>query len=142
MAKDEKNKKNKNPKKSFLKESKAELKKVSWPTPKSLANDTATVIGIVLVVAIIVFILDFIFLAFNENVLIKEYKEQILQKYKEEVNSMASFTSDRKRYQQLVAILRRMNKIKGGIEIVDDIVKEWRIKYKNRPAMMDELSRL
>lgn len=67
MAKDEKNKKNKNPKKSFLKESKAELKKVSWPTPKSLANDTATVIGIVLVVAIIVFILDFI----NENVLIK-----------------------------------------------------------------------
>ncbi|HJJ10945.1 MAG TPA: preprotein translocase subunit SecE [Clostridiaceae bacterium] len=71
MAKDEKNKKNKNPKKSFLKESKAELKKVSWPTPKSLANDTATVIGIVLVVAIIVFILDFIFLAFNENVLIK-----------------------------------------------------------------------
>ena len=69
MAKDEKNKKNKNPKKSFLKESKAELKKVSWPTPKSLAN--ATVIGIVLVVAIIVFILDFIFLAFNENVLIK-----------------------------------------------------------------------
>ena len=55
---------------------------------------------------------------------------------------MASFTSDRKRYQQLVAILRRMNKIKGGIEIVDDIVKEWRIKYKNRPAMMDELSRL
>lgn len=77
-----------------------------------------------------------------ENVLIKEYKEQILQKYKEEVNSMASFTSDRKRYRQLVAILRRMNKIKGGIEIVDDIVKEWRIKYKNRPAMMDELSRL
>ena len=71
MAKDEKNKKNKNPKKSFLKESKAELKKVSWPTPKSLANDTSTVIGIVLVVAIIVFILDFIFLAFNENVLIK-----------------------------------------------------------------------
>ena len=60
MAKDEKNKKNKNPKKSFLKESKAELKKVSWPTPKSLANDTATVIGIVLVVAIIVFILSLI----------------------------------------------------------------------------------
>ena len=71
MAKDEKNKKNSNSKNSFLKESKAELKKVNWPTPKRLANDTATVIGIVLVVAIIVFILDFIFLAFNENVLIK-----------------------------------------------------------------------
>ncbi len=74
MAKDEKNKKNKNvkeQKKGFFKESKAELKKVTWPTPKNLANDTATVIGIVLVVAIIVVILDFIFLNINENVIIK-----------------------------------------------------------------------
>ncbi|OPZ89643.1 MAG: preprotein translocase subunit SecE [Firmicutes bacterium ADurb.Bin419] len=73
MAKDEKNKKvkEKKIKKSFLKESKAELKKVNWPTSKQLANDTATVIGIVLAVAIIVFILDFIFLELNRNVIIK-----------------------------------------------------------------------
>ncbi|MBQ3409468.1 MAG: preprotein translocase subunit SecE [Clostridia bacterium] len=74
MAKDEKNKKNKNVKEqkgSFFKESKAELKRVSWPTPKALANDTATVIGIVFVVAIIVIILDFLFLKFNENVILK-----------------------------------------------------------------------
>lgn len=80
MAKDEKNKKikkgkdlkkNNEPKSSFLKESKAELKKVIWPTPKKLANDTVTVIGIVLIVAIIVFILDFIFLALNENLIIR-----------------------------------------------------------------------
>ncbi len=70
MAKDEKNKK-KEQKNSFLKESKTELKKVNWPKPKSLANDTAIVISIVLVVAIIVFILDFIFLAINENLIIK-----------------------------------------------------------------------
>ncbi len=72
MAKDEKSKKNvKETKSSFLKESRAELKRVSWPTPKALVNDTATVIGIVLVVAIIVVILDFLFLKFNENVLYK-----------------------------------------------------------------------
>ena len=74
MAKDEKNKKNKNVKEqksSFFKDSKAELKRVSWPTPKALVNDTATVIGIVLVVAIIVVILDFIFLNVNENVIVK-----------------------------------------------------------------------
>jgi preprotein translocase subunit SecE len=74
MAKDEKNKNKKNVKEqksSFIKESRAELKKVSWPTPKELANDTATVIGIVLVVAIIVVILDFLFLRFNEDVLYK-----------------------------------------------------------------------
>jgi len=74
MAKDEKSKNKKNVKEqkgSFYKESKAELKKVSWPTPKELVNDTATVIGIVLVVAIIVVILDFLFLRFNEDVLYK-----------------------------------------------------------------------
>lgn len=72
MAKDEKNKKRvKEPKNNFFKESKAELKKVNWPKSKSLANDTATVIGIVLVVAILVMILDFIFININENVIIK-----------------------------------------------------------------------
>lgn len=55
---------------------------------------------------------------------------------------MASFTSDRKRYQQLVALLRRMKKIKGGSKVVEEIVTEWRYKYRNRPAMMDELGRL
>lgn len=71
MAKDEKNKKSKDPKNSFLKESKAELKKVNWPKPKRLANDTTTVIGIVLIVAIIVFLLDFAFLTLNEQLIIK-----------------------------------------------------------------------
>lgn len=79
MAKDEKNKKNNNPKNSFLKESKAELKKVNWPTPKRLANDTATVIGIVLIVAVIVFILDLAFLTLNENLIIKS-EEKIKNK--------------------------------------------------------------
>lgn len=74
MAKDEKLKKNKSvkePKSGFIKDSKAELKKVIWPTPKSLVNDTATVIGIVLIVAILVVILDVLFFNFNENVIIK-----------------------------------------------------------------------
>lgn len=74
MAKDEKRKKSKivkEQKNSFFKDSKAELKKVAWPTPKSLVNDTAIVVGIVLVVAIIVVILDFLFLNINENVILK-----------------------------------------------------------------------
>ena len=76
MAKDEKinkskMKESKKTNSNFLKESKAELKKVSWPKPKRLATDTTTVIGIVLIVAIIVFILDFIFLKLNEDVILK-----------------------------------------------------------------------
>jgi preprotein translocase SecE subunit len=71
MAKDEKNKKNNNQKNSFLKDSKAELKKVNWPTPKRLANDTATVIGIVLVVAAIVFVLDLAFLTLKAQIILQ-----------------------------------------------------------------------
>lgn len=77
-----------------------------------------------------------------ENVLKREYPEQLLQKYKTEVNNMAIHTGDRKKYRQLVAILRKMKKIRGGSKIVEDIVAEWKDHYRNRPAMMDELSRL
>lgn len=77
-----------------------------------------------------------------ENVLKKEYPKQILSKYQGEVNKMASCTGNRKHYADLVALLRRMRRIKGGSEIVETIVEEWKIKYRNRPAMMDELSKL
>lgn len=77
-----------------------------------------------------------------ENVLKKEYPKQILSKYQDEVNKMASCTGNRKHYADLVALLRRMKQIKGGSEIVETIVEEWKIKYRNRPAMKDELSKL
>lgn len=77
-----------------------------------------------------------------ENVLKKEYPKQILSKYQGEVNKMASCTGNRKHYADLVALLRRMKRIKGGSEIVETIVEEWKIKYRNRSAMMDELSKL
>lgn len=65
MAKEE-NKKVKKEKKNFLKNFKAELKKVIWPTPKQLANNTVAVITIVLITAVIVFALDFAFEALNQ----------------------------------------------------------------------------
>ena len=55
----------KDSKKSFFKDFKAELKRVSWPTPKQLFNNTVAVITIVLVVCVIVFVLDVIFEAVN-----------------------------------------------------------------------------
>lgn len=77
-----------------------------------------------------------------ENVLKKEYPEQLLQRYKAEVNDMAVYPHGRKAYQQLVALLRRMKKIKNGSKVVADIVAEWKERYRNRPAMMDELNKL
>ncbi len=67
MAKKEvKKKENSKNKKSFFKSFKAELKKVSWPTPKQLANNTVAVVTIVLLTAIIVFVLDITFEAGNK----------------------------------------------------------------------------
>lgn len=77
-----------------------------------------------------------------EKVLKKEYPEQILNKYKDEVSKMAVHTSDRKNYAHLVSLLRKMQQMKGGSKLVEQMAAEWKIKYKNRPAMMDELRKL
>ena len=60
MAKKD-NKNESKAKKQFFKDFKAELKKVIWPTPKQLANNTTAVVAIVLITAIIVFALDVVF---------------------------------------------------------------------------------
>lgn len=62
MAKENKSKKEN---KHFFKDFKAELKKVIWPTPKQLVNNTVAVITIVLITAAIVFVLDFAFEKMN-----------------------------------------------------------------------------
>ena len=51
--------------KHFFKDFKAELKRVIWPTPKQLVNNTVAVITIVLITAIIVFVLDLVFELMN-----------------------------------------------------------------------------
>ncbi len=67
MPKDVTKKDNKEKKenKHFFKDFKAELKRVIWPTPKQLVNNTVAVITIVLITAIIVFVLDVIFEKMN-----------------------------------------------------------------------------
>ena len=62
----ETNKKQSKDKKHFMKDFKAELKRVIWPTPKQLLNSTVAVITIVLITAIVVFALDFAFEKMNE----------------------------------------------------------------------------
>lgn len=52
--------------KHFLKDFRAELKKVIWLTPKQLVNSTLVVVTMVLVVAAIVFVLDIVFDSMNK----------------------------------------------------------------------------
>lgn len=51
---------------SFFKSFKTELKKVIWPTPKQLLNNTLAVITIVVIIGTIVFLLDIAFKSINE----------------------------------------------------------------------------
>ena len=67
MAKEAKTNKDLKNKKHFFKDFKAELKKVIWPTPKQVVNNTIAVIVIVLITATIVFVLDVVFDLFNEK---------------------------------------------------------------------------
>ena len=68
MAKEKeaKTKKETKNKKSFFKDFKAELKKVIWPTPKQLVNNTVAVVVIVIITAAIVFVLDLAFELFDK----------------------------------------------------------------------------
>ena len=65
MAKKESKNENK-VKKHFFKDFKAELKKVIWPTPKQLVNNTVAVLAIVLITTGIVFLLDLSFESINK----------------------------------------------------------------------------
>ena len=67
MAKKEAKKENNKNKKSFFKDFKAELKKVNWPTPKQLINNTVAVITIVIITSVIVFGLDIVFETLNKQ---------------------------------------------------------------------------
>ena len=64
MAKND-NKSNKE-KKHFFRDFKAEIKKVIWPTPKQLFNNTVAIITMVLIIGAIVFVLDLVFDAANK----------------------------------------------------------------------------
>lgn len=68
MAKKDKQVKEKN---NYFKEMKKELKKVVWPTPKQLFNNTVGVIAFVIIFALIVFILDVCFDCVNKYGIVK-----------------------------------------------------------------------
>ncbi len=70
------------------------------------------------------------------------YPEELLSKFVSEVEEMASVSSNRKKYREIVAILRRMHGYPSGKQQVETIVGRWKKAYKRRSAMMEELLRL
>lgn len=77
-----------------------------------------------------------------KDVLAELYPQQILQKYRDELDLMAKRSGDRNHYRSLAESLEEMKEVKGGPEVVADILADWRVRYKRCPAMMEELSSL
>lgn len=77
-----------------------------------------------------------------EKELKKRYPAEVLSKYKIELQKMAQTASDRNRYRELVQLLLHMKTIEGGTSVVAQIETEWRVQYKRRRAMMEELEQL
>lgn len=74
--------------KNFMKEFKAELKRVIWLTPKQLLNNTVAVITVVLITAAIVFALDFVFESINTYG-INKLKQTVNANDSENINSIS-----------------------------------------------------
>ena len=97
----EKNKENK-VKKHFFKDFKAELKKVIWPTPKQLTNNTVAVVVIVVIIGVLVFALDRAFEAMNQygitklqNYVVETFGEDEEAKSESENKTTENTTTDK-----------------------------------------------
>ena len=77
-----------------------------------------------------------------EKILKVIYPNELFEKYERVVENMASRTTDRRYYREIVSVLRRMQKYPSGKEKVAKIVVNWQTRYKNRSAMIDELRKL
>ncbi len=76
------------------------------------------------------------------NELKKHYPSDVIRIYAEIVNQYSQNSSNRETYKYIVKLLRAMTRIKGGKPIVVNIVDDFKIKYKRRTAMIEELNKI
>ena len=70
------------------------------------------------------------------------YASSLLAVFAIDIRDYADKNMGRNYYVQVADMLHSMKQIKGGETIVKELVDEFRLKYKRRPAMMEELRRL
>ena len=76
-----------------------------------------------------------------EEYLKKDYEEQLLKFYAKVAGRQAEYTG-RNNYEILRQMLEHMKKLKGGKELVDKMVENYKVKYSNRRVMMEELNKI
>ncbi|MDR2053677.1 MAG: SWIM zinc finger family protein [Treponema sp.] len=69
------------------------------------------------------------------------FPESTLALFRKALDSYAEQNTGRNCYEHIVEVLKKMKKIPGGDTVVDDMKNQYRLKYKNRKAMMEILYR-
>ncbi|WP_287682525.1 SWIM zinc finger family protein [Bacteroides sp.] len=67
------------------------------------------------------------------------HSSQILSLFTDDLRVYAEKNLGRNHYEYIARVLRGMRKLNGGKEAVKQLVEEFRVLYKRRPAMMQEL---
>ena len=67
------------------------------------------------------------------------HSSQILPLFTDDLRTYAEKNLGRNHYEYIARVLRGMRKLNGGKEAVKQLVEEFRVLYKRRPAMMQEL---
>lgn len=74
-----------------------------------------------------------------KNVLRDKYPDELLEAYLNVVNQLVLKSGTRKHYRNIVGLLKEMKSIEGGDDMADDLISNWKIRYKRRTAMIEEL---
>ncbi len=73
------------------------------------------------------------------EILIKDYPDEVIEKYTLIATNMANRSGTPKHYRQITDILKIIRKIPGGEDRAVNLAEEFRVKYKRRPRMMEAL---
>ena len=76
-----------------------------------------------------------------ENILKDHFPEETRDVFFGYVRIRMDGASTRNEYAELAKRLVKLCEYQGGEEMVSELVLEWRVKYKRRSAMLDELKR-
>lgn len=76
-----------------------------------------------------------------DELLVKDYKEDVNIMYKFLIEKISDIANDRKQYKKVCKVIKRYKKLLGDIEAYK-VVEELQKKYQKRPAFIDELGKI
>jgi len=77
----------------------------------------------------------------EEAFLKQKYTKELIEMYEQELIAFLEYHVGRSHYKTACKYLRRMKKL-GALEKVKELIAFFEEKYKMRPALLDELSRV